>query len=273
MVDLDTATEAASAIARDAGALLLSKFRSVLDVQYKGTPTNIVTDVDLASEALITSSLRERFPDHAILAEEHGAYTGDADALWIIDPLDGTNNYAHGYPRFCVSMALAIKGEVLLGVIFDPIADELYLGTRGHGATVNGTPLAVSSATELIRALCCTGFPYDKATSKINNLAQFVALLPKVQGVRRDGAAALDLCYVARGVFDAYWELKLKAWDVAAGALIVEEAGGRVSDLHGGALDIYGAEILAPNGHLHTAMVETLSNPTPQPPTASSDNT
>ena len=178
--------------------------------------------------------------------------------MWVVDPLDGTTNYAHGFPMFCVSIALEIEGRVDVGVVYDPMRDELFTATRGGGAHLNGKPIKVSEETELGESLIATGFPYDLRTSDVNNLDHWNAMIYKVQAVRRAGSAALDLCYLATGRFDGFWELKLHPWDVAGGGLIVEEAGGKVTDLAEGPFSVYSQEILASNGNIHSQMSEIL---------------
>src|SRR2546423_3658614 len=225
--------------ARDAGRLLAERFGRALKISNK-SELDLVTESDLASERLIIDRIKTHYPRHAILAEESGASEPadrekESDRRWIIDPLDGTTNYAHGYPCFCVSIGLEHKGRSEIGVVYDPIRDEMFAAERGRGAALNGRRISVSRTMNLSAALLCTGFPYD--VRQRNEFARhFANFIMAAQGVRRDGAAALDLAYVAAGRFDGFWEEGLKPWDVAAGALIVEEAGGRVSHYQGGAL-------------------------------------
>jgi len=252
---------AAVKIAREAGDFLK---RHLLDkqkkVNYKGE-IDLVTEGDRQAQKLIINRLREYFPHHGLLAEEDGFSTAAKERKyqWIIDPLDGTTNYAHSYPVFCVSLALEREGEVILGVVYDPNFQECFTALRGRGATCNDRPIKVSSIQELDKSLLATGFPYDVRTSEVNNIDHFINFLRRSQAVRRCGSAAIDLCYVACGRFDGFWELKLNPWDVAAGALIVNEAGGVVSDFQGNPLDIYGAEIVASNGKIHQEMIQVLS--------------
>jgi myo-inositol-1(or 4)-monophosphatase len=249
----------AEQLARAAGAVQRERYETVLDVRTKSASIDLVTEVDHACEELIVRALRRERPGDAILAEEGG---GDdrpgAEWRWVIDPLDGTMNYAHGYPRFCVSIGVQRRGEPCVGVVYDPLLDELFAATRGEGATCNGRPLRVSNERELGRALLATGFAYDVHRSFEDNLDHFADFVKRVRGLRRDGSAALDLCYVAAGRFDGFWELKLHPWDVAAGNLIVEEAGGRTSDLSGRPPKGDGRETVASNGHLHEAMLAVL---------------
>jgi myo-inositol-1(or 4)-monophosphatase len=240
-----------------AGRVLMDKLAHGVTVSYKGA-IDLVTEADHASEQAIVAIIRERHPDHDILAEE-GDY-GDlgADRRWIVDPLDGTTNFAHGFPWFAVSIALEVRGEVVLGAVFNPYNRELFVAERGCGATLNGRPLKVSSTATLERALLATGFAYDHKVNPANNYLHFERFQRAAQAVRRAGVASLDLACVAAGRFDGFWELKLKAWDVAAGVLLVEEAGGRVTDYAGAPMPLDRGEILASNGLLHAAMQECL---------------
>jgi myo-inositol-1(or 4)-monophosphatase len=249
--------------ARDAGRLLAERFgRSTLQVTNK-SELDLVTEADLASERLIIDRIQTYHPRHAILAEESGASSPVDQELrsewrWIIDPLDGTTNYAHGYPCFCVSMGLEYNGKMEVGVIYDPMRDDMFTAKRGEGASLNGRRMQVSTTRNLAGALLCTGFPYD-VRERSEFARHFANFIMNAQGVRRDGAAALDLAYVACGRFDGFWEEGLKPWDVAAGALMIEEAGGRVSNYAGEPLSIYTPPILASNGLLHEQMMRVLS--------------
>ncbi len=243
--------------ARTAGGILKENLNGIREITYKGD-INLVTEMDMRSERTIVELLRASFPDHGIIAEEETTIRNSSGYTWIIDPLDGTTNYAHGYPCFSVSIALERDGEVIRGVVYDPMRDELFSAEKGRGASLNGTQIRVSGTETLIKSLLATGFPYDRKESEKNNLDYFHRLLMASQEVRRDGSAALDLCYVAAGRFDGFWELKLKPWDVAAGSLIVREAGGLVSDLSGNSFDLHAEEILATNGRIHRQMVEVL---------------
>jgi len=246
-------------LARRAGALQRERYETALEIGTKSAPVDLVTEVDKACEAMIVAALEARRPDDAILAEEGGGLDrAGATWRWVIDPLDGTTNYAHGYPRFCVSIGVEREGERTLGAVYDPLMDELYHAARGEGAFRNGRPVRVSPETELGRSLLATGFAYDRRESEVDNLDHFGAFLKRARALRRDGSAALDLCYVASGRLDGYWELKLQPWDVAAGALILEEAGGRFSDFGGGAGARSGREVVASNGRIHDAMLAVL---------------
>lgn len=252
--------EAAVAAARAAGEVLRRNYNTGVAVRYKGL-VDLVTAVDEEAERVITGMLREAYPAYGILAEEGGRSEGAADARWIIDPLDGTTNYAHNFPAFAVSIALERAGEVVAGVVYDPTRDELFAGERGRGATCNGTPLAVSTTDDLGRALLATGFPYDRdAVPAALDLFGRVAM--RAQGVRRAGSAALDACYVATGRLDAYYERGIWAWDVAAAALLVEEAGGKVTNYRGAPRVTEEREIVATNGALHEAVIGLITEAT-----------
>jgi myo-inositol-1(or 4)-monophosphatase len=251
--------ELACRMARAAGAVQRERYETAFRVRTKSASIDLVTEVDHACEALLVDTLRVERPADAILAEEGGGEDRpDAEWRWLIDPLDGTMNYAHGYPRFCVSIGVERAGTARVGVVYDPLLDELFSAERGAGASLNGRPIGVSRESEIGRALLATGFAYDVHRSHDDNVDHFAHFVKRARGLRRDGSAALDLCYVAAGRLDGYWELKLHPWDVAAGNLIVEEAGGRISDFRGGPSPGDGRETVASNGHLHTAMIEIL---------------
>lgn len=247
-------------IARRAGALLREGFERQHTLQLKSA-FEVVTEMDRASEDLVVSAIRRAFPDHAILAEEGGGVEQESPFLWVIDPLDGTNNYAHNFPFFAVSIALLERGELRLGVVFDPLRDELFSAERGAGAFCNDRRLAVSATPALAASLVSTGFLYEYATLTENNLAQFDRIQARTQGVRRAGAAALDLAYVAAGRLDAHWELRLKPWDSAAGALLILEAGGRLSDWDGNDWTPWTDRLIASNGHIHRELMAALATP------------
>ena len=255
MEQLDFAIE----LARAAGDVLKHYMSREKRVELKGF-ANLVTVADKESEELIIGRIRDRYPNHAILAEESGA-SGSSDAgqgKWIIDPLDGTTNFAHQYPFFCVSIGFEREGEIQCGAVYDPWRDEMFTAERGHGAFMNGHPLTVSDADMLRSALIMTGFPYGFREKIKTVVSQFEAFLRESQAVRRGGSAALDLCYIAVGRVDGFWELDLHPWDTAAGIVILEEAGGRVTDFSGNPFSIYGNEILASNGQIHQEMVKVL---------------
>jgi len=248
----------ASQAALKAGRILRDNIHGIREITYKGD-INLVTEMDMKSERAVVETLLASFPDHGIIAEEETAIRNDSGFTWIIDPLDGTTNYAHGYPCFSISIALEQEGEIVLGVVYDPMRDELFTARKGEGAYLNGRPIRVSEIDTLIKSLLATGFPYDRTVSDRNNMDYFHDLLMASQEVRRDGSAALDLCSVACGRFDGFWELKLKPWDVAAGSLIVQEAGGMVSGLTGKPSSIRDDEVLVSNGIIHGQMIEVLS--------------
>jgi myo-inositol-1(or 4)-monophosphatase len=250
----------AAEIVLRAGRLQIARRESGFRVDKKGS-IDLVTEVDLECERLCRTVLAERFPAHAVLAEELGAGAGDTAGSpyrWVFDPLDGTTNYAHGLPIFCASLALEYEGRAIVGAIYDPSRQELFTAERGAGAFLNGVPLQVSRTATLIDALLVTGFPYDVHQRHDDLLELFGAFLGTARAVRRLGSAAIDLCYVAAGRFEAFWEQYLHPWDVAAGALIVEEAGGRVTGMDGGAFDPAAAHLVASNGAVHDAMLEII---------------
>ncbi len=254
MVNLHDMMGLALKVAEKAGRIQKDHLGKLKGYELKGV-ANLVTEVDLACEETIIGMIREGYPDHGFLAEERGAERGDADNVWIIDPLDGTTNYAHGYLRFCVSIALQVKGTVELGVVYDPMMNETYRAIRGQGSFLNDTPLEVSAVERLEDALLGTGFSYDRGARLGRSLRIFERIIPEVQSVRRDGSAALNLCYVAAGRFDGFWEFHLNPWDIAAGKLIIEEAGGKVTDLGGKPVPLDKQEIWASNGKVHQELI------------------
>jgi len=247
---------AASEIARGAGALLLEYFHRGVKTEYKGTGTvDVVTEADRASEKLIVQSLRTAFPNHGIVGEEGSRSQATNEYLWYVDPLDGTTNFAHGFPVFCVSIGLAHKNEVIAGVVFDPTRDELFAAERGSGATLNGEPIRVSKIRTLGESLLGTGFPSKKR--HLNpNIHFYHQLTLKSHGLRRAGSAALDLACVASGRYDGYWEFNLNAWDTSAGVLLVKEAGGRLTHVDGSKFDVaVSRDVLATNGLIHAELM------------------
>ena len=242
-----------------AGELQLEKFGTDLHVDKKGT-IDLVTEVDVAVEKMFRALIAERFPDHQILAEEMGgAKEVPPGPCWIFDPIDGTTNYAHGLPIFCASLALEIDGVAEVAAIYDPSRRELFTAERGAGAYLNGQRIHVSAARDLVDAMLVTGFPYDVHKRVDEIVGLFGEFVGRARAVRRLGSAAIDLCYVAAGRMDAFWETDLKAWDIAAGALIVAEAGGRVTNTDGEPFVSRSGHVLATNGHLHEAMVNVIS--------------
>ena len=247
-------------IAQEVGRLLKRRFRTAVAVKVKG-PADIVTEVDEQAQALVVRRLRRRFPDHGILAEVGLDATAGTTWRWILDPLDGTKNFAHGLPSFCVSLAAEREGRVELGIVNDPVNEELFVGVRRHGAWCNGRPIRVSGVRDLPAAFLGTGMPHRvrKFSGAVGRTFTRFAVLSL--GVRDRGAGAIDLCYVACGRFDGYWEIDQSPWDIAAGGLIVEEAGGRMSNFRGGPFDIYGGETVASNGRLHDEILRVLAMP------------
>ncbi len=245
-------------VARGAGQILKNGFNRPPRIRYKGR-IDPVTEFDLRSEKHIVSQIQRRYPDHSILAEEGSGRKMDGAFRWVIDPLDGTVDYAHGFPVYCVSIGLEYNSEVVAGVVFDPERNECFTSGCGCGAFLNGKRIRVSKENKLERALLATGFAYDVKTARRNNLGYFSRMAKQAQGVRRLGSAAIDLCWLACGRIDGFWELSLHPWDTAAGWLIVEEAGGKVTRFSGRKYSIYDNEILASNGRVHRAMQKVLT--------------
>ena len=270
---------AMSVIAREAGALLLHYFQRGIKIEYKGE-ADLVTAADRAAEALIRERITQQFPSHDVMGEEQGLNDRGSDYRWYVDPLDGTTNFAHGYPVFCVSMALEHRlvedqeqqPRLVAGVVYDPTREELFTAEAGRGAHLNGTAIAVSQAAQLKESLVATGFPSQKR-HKNPNIHFYHEITLRTHGVRRAGSAALDLCNVASGRFDGFWEFNLNPWDTAAGVLIVEEAGGKVSRFDGSPFELNSRETLASNGLVHDALVQEFQeifagrglNPLPEP--------
>src|ERR1700678_3311551 len=249
----DNFLPAMSAIAREAGALLMHYFQKHIKIEYKGD-ADLVTAADRASEALIRERIQQQFPGHDVLGEEQGLNDQGSDYRWYVDPLDGTTNFAHGYPVFCVSLAVERRGQRIAGVIYDPTRDEMFTAELGGGARLNDNAIHVSTTANLGECLIATGFPSQKR-HKNPNIYFYYQITLRTHGVRRAGSAALDLCNVASGRFDGFWEFNLNPWDTAAGALIVEEAGGRVSRFDDSPFEIDSRETLASNKLLHPALV------------------
>ena len=240
------------------GGDILRRYRGkVRNIEYKGV-VNLVTKADRLSEDRIIKIIQKNFPEHNILTEESKGYEKKSDYKWIIDPLDGTTNYAHGFPVYCISIALEREGEIILGVVYNPVLKELFVAEKNKGALLNDKRICVSKTRELSKSLLATGFPYDIRESHINNLNHFRNFALTSQAVRRAGSAALDLCYLAKGIFDGFWELKLSPWDTAAGILMVKEAGGKVTNFSGKKFSIYEKDILATNGKIHNQMMEVI---------------
>ncbi|MBN2225872.1 MAG: inositol monophosphatase [candidate division Zixibacteria bacterium] len=251
-------TRFARITALGAGEILDKKARQHHRIELKGR-VDLVTDADLASESYIIDSIQHQYPDHSILTEEKASIDNGSEFKWIIDPLDGTTNFAHNFPFYCVSIALECQGEMILGAIYDPMRDEMFSACKGGGAWLNRRKITVTDQAKLEHALLATGFPYDIGSSREDNLKQFRRFAKLARGIRRAGSAALDLCYLACGRFDGFWELKLHPWDTAAGIVIVTEAGGKVTDFAGAGYSIYDKYILATNGRIHSQMVKVLT--------------
>lgn len=255
--------ELIEALARQAGAILRAAYGKKMMVRHKGV-IDLVTEADHRSEAYLIGEIRRRFPEHRILTEESGLHAGAGCCQWLIDPLDGTVNFAHGVPIFCVSVAYLEDGQVRLGAVYEPLREECFSASLGGGAFLNGHPISCSTATDLNESLLTTGFPYDVRTRESNNLDWYAYFALHSQGVRRLGSAALDLCYVAAGRFDGYWELSVQPWDIAAGALIAREAGAAVTNVHGdGDLLSPPCSILAAPPAIHAAMLAVLQRVKP----------
>lgn len=254
---LQTAVDAA----REAGAFLRERVGTVRSIETKqGEERNLVSEIDRRSEGMIIRRIHAAYPGHGILAEESGG-SGTSEFTWVIDPLDGTTNFLHGLPIFCVTIGVQHREEVVAGVVYDPNADELYTAERGHGAQLNGRPIRVSKAPDLLRSLLVTGFPYDIARNPDHAVEHFVNFLMAARGIRRLGSAALDLAYLAAGRFDGFWEVNLHPWDMAAGTLLVREAGGTVTGFAGEPHAITMKQIAASNGLIHEEMLAVLKNP------------
>lgn len=258
MDDIQRYAQVGTAAAVQAGKLLMERLRTEIAVGQKTSSVNLVTEMDVAAERLIVAWILEAFPDHTIVAEETRSDARRGSHTWIIDPLDGTTNYAHGFPVFAVSIGLEIEGQLEWGVVCNPNLEELFTVRRGHGAYLGKKRLEVSKVATLDGSLLATGFPYDIRTSEHNNLDYFRAFALRTQAVRRAGSAALDLCYVAAGRFDGFWELKLSPWDCAAGYLMVREAGGRVTNFRGEEGTVYDGNVVATNGLVHDEMLQVL---------------
>ncbi|NLY11095.1 MAG: inositol monophosphatase [Firmicutes bacterium] len=252
--------EVAKDIAYGAGRILREKINDRFSIEHKGD-IDLVTDADQASEELIVKAIENYFPNHAILAEEEGKLgKSESDFLWVIDPLDGTTNFAHRFPYFAVSIAILEKGERVIGVVYNPMSDEMYAAERGCGAWLNDERISVSKIDNLKQSLLATGFSYNIATQANDNVDNYRAFVKATQGVLRLGSASLDLCQVACGRLDGFWEFSLKSWDIAAASLILEEAGGKVTDLKGGVFDPFKGEIIGSNRLLHDQMIKNMVN-------------
>ena len=255
---MDQLLETAIKAAKEAGKIQLERRGHIGKIDYKGD-INLVTEVDLLCEKKIIEVIKNNYPDHSILTEETGEALTGSEYKWIIDPIDGTTNYVHDFPFFCSSVAVEIKGDLLVGAVYQPVLNELFTVQKGKGAFLNGNRIYVSKNNSLRSSLLATGFAYDVHKSETDNINHFTNFLKQAQAIRRPGSAALDLCYVAAGRFDGFWELKLYPWDVAAGILLVQEAGGKVTGMAGEKYSIYSKNILASNGLIHQDMIDVLS--------------
>jgi myo-inositol-1(or 4)-monophosphatase len=254
-------------ISKEAGKLIRNAFGKTHSVEFKTNELNLVTETDKASEKLITDFIRKKYPSHGILAEEGSEFNKSAEYLWVIDPLDGTTNFAHGLPIFSVSIGVQKNGETIAGVVYDVMRDVIYSAEKGSGSFENGSKINVSKNNDLNLSVLVTGFPYDIKENPDKAYERFIAYLKQARGIRRLGSAAIDFCYVATGVFDGFWEVSLHPWDLCAGKLIVEEAGGIVTDFDGNKIDIYSTclagrqeRILATNGLVHQKMIDVMKN-------------
>lgn len=245
-------------ISKEAGELIRSKFNTNFSLEFKTNESDLVTEVDKASEKIIVDFIRKKYPSHGIITEEGEGLTSRSEYNWVVDPLDGTVNFAHGLPIFAVSIGVQKNDEIIAGVVYDIMQNVIYLAELNNGAYENERKIKVNENANLRRALLVTGFPYDVNENPENALGKFVAFTKAARGIRRLGSAAIDFCYVANGVFDGFWEVHLKPWDMCAGKLIVEEAGGLVTDFDGSKINIFSKRILASNGRVHKAMIEVL---------------
>ncbi len=245
-------------IAREAGKFLKENEGKISEIKEKGSFTNLVTDIDKGSEKMIKAFVEKNFPGHGILAEESGASSPESEYRWIIDPLDGTTNFTHAFPVYSVSIAVEHKGEVVAGAVYDPNFDEVFSAEKGSGSFINGRRLKVTSTDKLERSMLATGFPYDVKDNPFNCVEHFEAFLIKSQAVRRMGSAAIDICYVAAGRLDGFWEVNLHPWDTAAAVLITTEAGGKVTGFHGEKYSIYQKDIVLSNERIHAEMLEVI---------------
>jgi myo-inositol-1(or 4)-monophosphatase len=245
-------------IAKEAGVIIKEGFGTNFNIEYKTNESNLVTEIDKASEKLITEFIKKNYPSHGILAEEGGEIKNTSEYVWVVDPLDGTTNFAHGLPIFSVSIGVQKNGSTIAGIVYDIMNDIVYSSELGSGSFANDKKLKVNENDKISHAVLATGFPYNISENPENALEKFSALTKASRAVRRLGSAAIDLCYVARGVFDGFWEVHLHPWDMCAGKLIVEEAGGSVSDFNGKPIDIFSKKILATNSKIHSTMVKFL---------------
>lgn len=246
-------------ISHEAGELVREGFGENFGIEFKSNEANLVTDIDKASEKHIKEFIQKKYPSHSILAEEGGGTTKESEYLWVIDPIDGTTNFAHGLPIFSISIGVQKQDKTIAGVVYDVMQDITYSAESGGGAYTGSQRISVSSNDNLAHSVLATGFPYNISDNPENALEKFTALIKATRGIRRLGSAAIDFCYVAKGVFDGFWEVYLHPWDICAGKLIIEEAGGLVTGFNGEEIDIYSKRILATNGRIHNRMIEFLN--------------
>jgi myo-inositol-1(or 4)-monophosphatase len=245
-------------ISKRAGSLIKEGFGTTFKIEYKTNENNLVTEIDKASEELIINFIKEKHPSHSILAEEGGDVEKKSEYLWVVDPLDGTTNFAHGLPIFSVSIGVQKKGETIAGVVYDVMRDIFFSAEKGSGAFANSKKIIVSKVNKLEHSLLVTGFPYNVAENPEGAFERFIILTKKARGIRRLGSAAIDFCYLASGVFDGFWEVYLHPWDICAGKLIVEEAGGLVTDFDGNSIDIFSRKILSTNNQIHKQIIDVM---------------
>jgi myo-inositol-1(or 4)-monophosphatase len=260
--ELRAATRFACELAWDAAAVLKKGFNRPRKITYKGR-IDPVTEYDVKTEKLVAGRIAKRYPNHEILAEEGSATEARSEYRWIVDPLDGTVNFAHGFPVYCVSIGLQQNGKSILGAVCDPEREELFWGAKNAGAWLNKKPIRVTQERRLDRALLATGFAYDIGTARRNNLGLFARMARRAQGIRRPGSAAIDLCWLACGRIDGFWELKLHPWDTAAAVLLVENAGGKISRVNGRPYSVFDPDLLASNGLIHAEMQRVLHHGRP----------
>jgi len=247
-------------ISEEAGELIRNAFGKAHSIEFKTNELNLVTETDKASEKLITDFIKKKYPSHGILAEEGSDLNKLAEYLWVVDPLDGTTNFAHGLPIFSISIGLQKSGETIIGVVYDVMRNVIYSAEKGSGSFENGRRISVNKNSNLGHGVLVTGFPYDIRENPDKAFERFIAFLKQARAIRRLGSAAIDFCYVASGVFDGFWEVSLHPWDICAGKLIVEEAGGLVTDFDGNKIDIYSKRILGTNGSVHQKMIDVMKS-------------
>jgi len=246
-------------ISKQAGAIIRDGFGTQFNIEFKSNENNLVTEIDKASEKTIVDFIRKKYPSHDILAEEGSEVKNDSDYLWVVDPLDGTTNFAHGLPIFSVSIGVQKNGETIAAVVYDVMRDVIYSAEKGSGSFANAEKIEVSKTDRIEQSLLVTGFPYNVADNPEGAFERFIALTKKSRGMRRLGSAAIDFCYIASGVFDGFWEVYLHPWDICGGKLIAEEAGGIVTDFEGNAINIFSKKIFASNKLIHNQIIEVMN--------------